>query len=143
MVMSIWKTWEYASISDVSNEGSNYLTALLYDYENYIKHHDFVSVEYFLHHWTCIPLDGFRTLVTGDIVYDYLGRELEILEDSDYLHSRITVKYNHAFKKNVEELEAGDLYYAKKTHCLREDEHKKKEEKICPILITKTNQAQS
>lgn len=142
MVMSIWKIWEDASVSDVHREGHNYLISLLYDYESYIKYHEFVSVEYFLHHWTCIPLDGFHTLVTGDIVYDYSGRELEILEDSNYLRSRITAKYNHAFKKNVEEFDAGDLYYAKNTHFIQEEEHKK-EEKICPILITKTSQAQS
>ena len=50
MVMSIWKTWEDASVSDVHREGHNYLISLLHDYESYIKYNEFVSVEYFLHH---------------------------------------------------------------------------------------------
>ena len=138
--MEVLRYWKDMSVLDVRTAGPNYLTSLLYDYEQYVKKHHFVSVEYFLEYWTCIPIHVFSTLKEGDIVYDYLGREFECIEDSNIFRSRISAR-STSFQ-GTEEFDVGDLYCTKHTHCIPLTDNEK-EAKICPILITKTNLVQN
>jgi hypothetical protein len=147
-------TWVAATLSDVLDNGPNYMYSLLCDYERYIKNFGFIPVELFLSDWTCITYKNFELLGPGDIVYTPQGVPYVIV-DSPYESDDEVSLYIEAVKMNDdgsyddtgrynELLQTGDIYEDNITHKDYARKRKKEsEEPLCPILITKTNQPQS
>ena len=150
------KTWVAANLSDVSDNGPNYMYSLLCDYERYIKNFGFIPVELFLSNWTCVTYKKFELLGPGDIVYTPQGVPYVIVDDPYESDDEVSL-YVEAVKMNDdgsyddtgrynEVLQTGDIYEDNITHkdyARKSLKRKESEEPLCPILITKTNQPQS
>ena len=149
-------TWSGATLNEVSCQGTNYLYSLLCDYERYIKNYGYISIEDFLPQWTCITYHSFQSLSIGESVYAPDGNEYIVMEtpcesdDESYLLVEVTRidddgKFDDTGWSN-ETFTTGDLYNEPVTHRdykWRKKINREREEKICPILITKTNQPQN
>lgn len=145
------ETWKTATLSDVSDNGSNYLYSLVCDYERYVKNFGFIPIGLFIQGWTCITYKQFEALNIGDIVYTPQGVAYvvtdEPYESDDEIHLYVecsAMKSDGTYDdtgNNVDVLQSGDIYYTDVTH----EDYKRKliksesEEPLCPILITKTN----
>lgn len=148
-------TWINATIGDVSSNGTNYMYSLLCDYQQYLKNFDYITIQDFLPQWTCITYKSFTKLYIGDSVYDCVGNEYIVMdtpyESDDETHLYIEVvqlKEDKTFDDtgaSNQVMQTGDLYSEPVTHKDYKWRKRKieREEKICPILITKTNQHQS
>jgi hypothetical protein len=148
-------TWNNCTVESVSNNGTNYIYNLLYDYEKYVKDYGYVDLNSFIQEWTCIPYMYFAKLCAGDIVYLCNG-EKYIIADESYRCDDDTCLYIEAIKAQddgtfdisdiSETMISGDLYYAPVIHrdyLWKKKIKKESEEKLCPILITRTNQLQN
>lgn len=151
------KTWTSATLSDVTENGANYMYSLMCDYERYIHSFGYIPVAVFIKGWTCITYKEFEALVPGDIVFTPQGIKYITVDypyesdDETHLYIEVVVlkddgSYDDTGHSN-EVLQSGDLYSDSVTH---HDYRRRKlrlnkesEEPLCPILITKTNQAQS
>lgn len=150
------ETWEKAFLSDVADNGPNYMYSLLCDYEQYVKDFGYIDVKVFLQQWTCITFKSFEQLITGDIVYNCTGVKYIVMDESyesddeNILYIEATkVKKDGTFDKTGfanETFMTGDLYtlpIQHKDYSWRKKKRKESEEPLCPILITKTNQLQN
>ena len=149
-------TWSGATLNDVSLQGANYLFSLFYDYEQYVKNYGYISIENFLHQWTCITYHAFQSLSVGESVYTPDGSECIVMDtpyesdDESYLLIEVARieedgKFDDTGWSN-ETFQTGDLYNKPVAHydyTWKNKINREREEKICPILITKTNQLQS
>lgn len=143
-------SWKGKDISYVFDCGPEYMYSLLIDYEKYVKSFGFIPVQDFLEGWKCIaPGSALGELNAGDFVYTDNGSKYKVydvfISDDDLpyvdaypeLDDGSTLKVSTTFP-------AGTVYSEKVTH---KDYYwkkiKEREESICPILITKTNQPQS
>ena len=162
--------WKDKTIYDLSMD---YLKILLLDYEKTILHLDgnSLSIEEFLLNWNCISFEHFESLKPFDKVYNYEGHEYYIIdyavesyEDDHTAGYSIDVcsddymKANYSTLKTQQDLDnippserytfyTGDLYTSSTINDLYEihtiKKQQKEKNKICPILITKTNQPQN
>lgn len=162
--------WKNKTIYDLN---SDYLKILLLDYEKTILHLDgnSLSIEEFLLNWNCISFEHFEELEPFDKVYDCNGNmyyiietPVESYEDSNTAGYSIDVcsddymETNRSMLKTQEDLDnippserctfyTGDLYISStindlyKIHTIKKQQ--KEKSKVCPILITKTNQPQN
>lgn len=149
-------TWENSDLADVHNNGPGYMYSLICDYERYVFDFGYMPVCLFIEGWKCITWETFNQLIPGDYVYTPQGVRYLVMEtpyesdDEMYLYVEATKERDDGSfdlsGRSNETLQTGDLYSENVIH---EDYHTKKaklkesEEKICTILITKTNQAQS
>lgn len=139
---------EYTDIVTEDDNASDYYNSFIYDYEKYIQHYGFIPANDFIQGWNCINSKVFKLLKSGDTVYDYRGLSYEVVRKGisyvEVIPLDVPIDTYHAYPS----LHRGEVYCDSVTH---EDykfkdiikKHKEREEKICPILITKTNQAQS
>lgn len=162
--------WKNKTIYDLN---SDYLKILLLDYEKTILHLDgnSLSIEEFLLNWNCISFEHFEKLEQFDKVYDCNGNmyyiietPVESYEDNNTAGYSIDVcsddymETNRSMLKTQEDLDnippserctfyTGDLYISStindlyKIHTIKKQQ--KEKSKVCPILITKTNQPQN
>lgn len=145
------ETFQNATLSDVWSQNAYYMYSLLCDYQKMIIDYGRpMSVGEFLKGWTCITADTFAKLRSGDYVYDCAGTRYIVLEEpyeSDdestlYVECIITDEDGIATNR-TDILQCGDLYSENYTHqAFRWAKKKKEGDKLCPILITKTNQLQ-
>lgn len=145
-------SWANCTMSDVNENGRGYPYTLIFDYERYVKDFGFIPVNDFIKGWTCITRDSFGSLGLTDIVYDCNGNKYVVMDepyesdDEEYLYVEVRkVDEDGEVQSSGETLCTGDLYSENAIH---QDYHWKKikqkgEEKLCPILITKTNQLQN
>lgn len=152
--MLVHLTWDNRTLSDVSANGPNYMYSLLCDYERYVKSFGYIPVELFLQDWKCITYNAFAKLTPGDYIYTPQGVQYRVVDepyesdDELSLYVEVTmVKPDGSIDTNTEILQSGDIYSEDVTHGdyrrKRPRDPKEREEKVCPILITKTNQPQS
>ena len=147
-------TWNH--LSDVYDNGANYMYSLLCDYDKYMQHYGYISLQDFLPSWTCITRKSFSQLSIGESVYAPNGQEYIIMdevyesEDETYLYVEVAqVRKDGTFDDtglSNEILQSGDLYKMPVTHFDYTWKKKKIESEgppLCPILITKTNQHQN
>lgn len=162
--------WKDKTIYDLNTD---YLKILLLDYEKTILHLDgnSLSIEEFLLNWNCISFEHFEELKLFDEVYDYNGNKYYIIEtpvesynDDNVAGYSVDVcsddymKTNRLILKTQDDLDnippserytfyTGDLYMSSmindlyKIHTIKKQQ--KEKSKLCPILITKTNQHQN
>ena len=148
--------WSKATLSDVKDGGPNTMYSFICDYQRATKDYGWMSVDEFVKTWTAIRWKDFENLQDGDIVYDYEGNKWQCIEsaymsdDEQYLNVEcVQLTHNGMIKVsstgNNEIFCIGDLYFAPNYTRLAEYKHKilEREEKACPILITKTKQLQS
>ena len=148
--------WSNATLSDVQDGGPNTMYSFICDYERAIKDYGWMPVNEFIKTWTAIRWKDFENLQDGDIVYDYEGNKWQCIElaymsdDEQYLNVEcVQLTHNGMIKVsstgNNEIFCIGDLYFASNYTRLAEYKHKilEREERACPILITKTKQLQS
>lgn len=148
---TVWQDDDH--ISDVHDNGPNYMYSLICDYEKYVSDFGYVSINTFLHGWSCIPRKFFMNLQPGCHVYDPNGICYRVVEcpyeaedEINYYVEVVHIRDDGTISSTTEILSTGDLYgephvhydYQWKKHQLKESE-----EKACPILITKTSQLQS
>ena len=147
-------TWNH--LSDVYDNGANYMYSLLCDYDKYMQNYGYISLQDFLPSWTCIPHQVFSHLTIGDTVYLPNGAEYIVMDDAyvsdDEIHLYIEItplKADGSFDdtgSSNETAQSGDLYKMPVTHSDYTWKKKKIESEgppLCPILITKTNQHQN
>ncbi len=155
----MYTAWGYTAwgnddhICDVYDNGSNYMLALICDYEKYIETFGYVSVSQFLHGWSCIPRTVFQNLQSGCHVYDPQGRCYRIIEepyeseDETCMYVKVAhIQEDGVISSTTETLATGDIYsepYIHYDYQWKKQQLKESEEKPCPILITKTSQPQS
>ena len=148
--------WSKSTLSDVKDCGPNALFSFICDYERATRDYGWIPVYEFVKTWTAIRWKDFENLQEGDIVYDYMGEKYQCVEqsylsdDEQYLNIECLKLTNDGMIKvsptgNNEFLCIGDLYFAPNYTRLAEYRHKilEREERACPILITKTKQPQS
>ena len=154
--MTEFISWLNATLSDVQDGGLNTMYSFICDYQRATKDYGWMSINEFIKTWTAIRWKDFENLRDGDIVYDYEGNEWKCIEqaylsdDEQYLNIECT-KVTHdntvevSSTGNYEIFSIGDLYFAPNYTRLAEYKHKilEREEKACPILITKTKQLQN
>lgn len=148
-------TWEHCSVHDVSYNGGNYLYSLVCDYERYLKDFGFITLDEFIKDWKCVTYKAYSELQIGDFVYSPHGLRYKVMDtpyesdDETCLYMEVAPEredgsFDESGKSN-EVIQDGDVYSENVIH----DHYrwKKKinrgEERVCPILITKTNQPQS
>ena len=136
------------TISDIRNEGINYLHSLICDYQQYIYDFGFIQLLDFVQGWECISLKNFINLEENDIVYDAVGNKYVVydvpFESDDETCYYVEVSQEDD-KTNTQIFSSGDLYLSNKFHSDYNWKQRKRkgEEILCPILITKTNPHQS
>lgn len=148
--------WSKSTLYDVRDCGPNALFSFICDYERATRDYGWIPVYEFVKTWTAIRWKDFENLQEGDIVYDYMGEKYQcieqpyISEDEQYLNIECLKLTNDGMIKvsptgNNEIFCIGDLYFAPNYTRLAEYRHKilEREERACPILITKTKQPQS
>ena len=148
--------WSKATLSDVQDCGPHALYSFICDYQRATKDYGWMSVDEFVKTWTAIRWKDFENLQEGDIVYDDIGEKYQCVEqaylsdDEQYLNIECLKLTNDGMIKvstndNNEIFCIGDLYFAPNYTRLAEYRHKilEREEKACPILITKTKQLQN
>ena len=148
--------WSKSSLYDVRDCGPNALFSFICDYERATRDYGWIPVYEFVKTWTAIRWKDFENLQEGDIVYDYMGKKYQCVEqsylsdDEQYLNIECLKLTNDSMIKvsstgNNEIFCIGDLYFAPNYTRLAEYRHKilEREERACPILITKTKQPQS
>lgn len=150
-----FSNWKNSTLSDVSDGGPNSLYSLICDYQKATKDYGWMPVDDFVKSWTAIRWKDFANLQEDDIVYDCNGNKWKCIEpsymsvDEMYLHVACTkINEDSSFNTNIggtEIFTIGDLYFAPYYTRLAEYKHKilEREERACPILITKTKQPQS
>ena len=148
-------TWTNATLGDVSSNGANYMYSLLCDYEKYLKDFGYITIQDFLPRWTCITYKSFEKLYVGDSVYDCVGNEYIVMDepyesdDETYLYIEVAkLREDRSFDdtgSSNDTFQSGDLYKSPVIHgdYLWKKIKKEREEQLCPILITKTNQPQN
>lgn len=148
--------WSKSTLYDVRDCGPNALFSFICDYERATRDYGWIPVYEFVKTWTAIRWKDFENLQEGDIVYDYMGEKYQCVEqsylsdDEQYLNIECLKLTNDGMIKvsptgNNEIFCIGDLYFAPNYTRLAEYRHKilEREERACPILITKTKQPQS
>lgn len=151
----MYTAWEDSDrLSDVHDNGPNYMYALIYDYEEYVSKFGYISISVFLHGWSCIPRSLFTFLSSGDIVYDPQGRRYRIIgspyqssdDETTVFIEAAHIREDNAISSTTEILSSGDIYFEPFVHYdfqWKKQQLKESEEKPCPILITKKSQLQS
>lgn len=149
-------TWETSDLSDVHNNGPGYMYSLICDYERYVRDFGYIPISLFIEGWKCITWKSFGQLIPGDYVYTPQGVRYIVMEepyesdDEMYLYVEVTKErddgsFDMSGRSN-ETLQTGDLYCEDVFHAdyrRKKIKIKESEEKIWPILITKTNPPQS
>lgn len=146
--------WKGNTLADVNDNGQNYLYSLAYDYEKYVQTFGYIPMNLFITDWTCIRYDDFDKLRPGDFVYSSVGTRYKII-DYPFLSDDETTMYVEACRypddntvyTSTDMLTSGDIYFDSVIHKdfrhRRIRKRKEREELLCPILITKTNQPQN
>ena len=144
--------YENKTLSDISNDGSNYMYSLISDYDYYVQSFGYISVPEFIQKWNCMNRKDFQQLKPGDIFYTPNGDMYEAIDyayesdDEQYLNVECVRKGTN---EEPEVLSSGDVYIAPIVHDdirWKKRIQRKEVEKLCPILIssiTKTNQHQN
>lgn len=145
-------TWINCTIDDVLCNGPNYMYSLTCDYERYVRYFGFISIDDFLQGWNCITFSKFANLQIGDAVYSPTGIKYividEVFENVDgvlCVEVKSSLDASSTSFVNTSFVQAGDVYSDSVTHYQYRTRtvNKNKEEILCPILITKTNQDQN
>ena len=147
--------WNNNILSDVSDGGPNSLYSLICDYQKATKDYGWMPVNDFVKSWTAIKWKDFKNLQKDDIVYDYSGSKWICIDssylDDDEIHlyvECVRINKDSSFNTSIgytETFSIGDLYFAPNYTRLAEYRHKnlEREERACPILITKTKHPQN
>lgn len=148
-------TWAHSNANDVSYNGANYLYSVLLDYERYIRDFGYIPLDDFIKDWKCVTYKAFSELRPGDFVYTPYGHRYKVIEEAYESDDETSLYIEVAEEKedgsfdesgrSNQIVQTGDVYSENVIH-----EHyrwkqkiRRGEEKLCPILITKTNQPQS
>ena len=144
-----------ASLESICDEGKHYLYNLIADYYKAISSFGFMTLEDFIHDWNCIPWAAFSNLPIGTTVYDYNGKPYKTVDyayEYDDDETSLCVECAPIDDKgfmdteHTEIMTCGYLYaspYVNDVYRYMAKKKRKDGEKICPILITKTNQHQN
>ena len=130
-------------------EPYNLAKSLIYDYEQFVLNYETISLTEFIQDWNCLPNAAVEQLRKDDIIYDVNGCPYIVLKsrytvayDGTQLFGVHCYGYDYPNYKNEYYLETGEIYssnvYNSKIKYI-----KPKGDKICPTLITKTNQHQN
>lgn len=136
----------------------NYMTALVYDYEQYVKDFGYLPVEEFIKGWTIMVHEDMERVVEkqeSTVVYTINGKgsteTVDICGDESYYnqeHETYFLCCRPVRKDGVIDITdertyvEGDLYYIPFAHIdylTKTPKSVQKGEKLCPILITRTN----
>ena len=142
----------YAYNRDVFKDGYNMFQSLIIDYETYINSsQSFITVHNFITYWNIIKKENFSKLEINDIVYNCLGDAYEIYKLPEIVRDIFGCKLYRVATINcstgrLQNFSEGELYFNPNyvSNKINSVTNKRKEDKkICPILITKTNQHQN
>lgn len=141
MVNSKWGIYD---LRDIRIANPYLLQSLFIDYEAVTHDYGWMSIADFLNTWTALTFDEIAELKKNDTVFGYMGAELVCMhtaqtDDDGYVYVEV------ANKKDLGTtifMGIGELYSSQYRSTLYISGRKKKpikeEEKLCPILITKT-----
>lgn len=145
------ETFEHKTLSDICNMPHNYMYSLLYDYEKFVIKYGVIKLQDYIATWRCIPEQAFRNLYPGLIVYGCHGEQYTIEEEPYESDNEIDIYVEVSRQISDEKIETeiltcGDLYYStwqNTKESFMKIKTRKEDEKLCPTLITKTNQLQN
>lgn len=129
-------------------EPYNLAKSLIYDYEQFVLNYATISLTEFIQDWNCLPNVAVEQLRKYDIIYDVNGCPYTVLEsrytthyDGSSLYGVFCSKYPDYQGEYY--LETGEIYSSNVYNSKIKYTKPKGENKICPTLITKTNQHQN
>lgn len=153
--------YHFRSLAAVPYEQTDYYTALVYDYSDFIAQSKTpVDINDFLSMWTCLTDDAFEALRPGDVVYNVFGKMYCIAEEpflgdeSDQWYIEAHQISSSGVEERTDILARGSVYYHnsptnisalayREFYLNTSDERRNATCLLKPLLITKTKPQQS